>query len=272
MDEDKRDYLELGEIKSYLLDIMTSIDNFCIDNGLRYYLAWGSLLGAVRHEGFIPWDDDIDIWMPRPDYDRFVKVYSDGIYEFHSMETDSDWPLNFGKVCDRRFSAVDEFGKDFGLYIDVFPLDGESDDEREFAKHIRSVRRLERIWSNTVISSRLKVSMGYGVVKKCKILFAKAFHNIIGEERICRLLVNKTSKFDYEQSKMVCSVTDSKMMMEKSWFSDAVRAKFENRTFNIPIGADSVLKQLFGDYMVLPPVEQRVNHGLKVYRKTFHIS
>lgn len=68
---------------------LTIIDNFCIYNGLRYYLAWGLLLCAVRHECFIPWNDDIVIRMPRPDYDRFVTVYSDGIYEFHSMETDS---------------------------------------------------------------------------------------------------------------------------------------------------------------------------------------
>lgn len=105
-----------NEIKQNLLHLLEAIAGFCDEKGICYFLAWGTLLGAVRHKGFIPWDDDIDIWMPRPDYNRFVREFRHRTYVFRSMEKEADWPLCFGKVCDMNFQACDEFGHDYGLF------------------------------------------------------------------------------------------------------------------------------------------------------------
>ena len=119
--------LDINEIKQIELDILVNIAKFCDEYGLRYYLAGGTLLGAIRHKGFIPWDDDIDIIMPREDYIKFFKTYKSdcGFYKADSILNNADYWLQTGKVFDLRTIVINNNEKyQFNIWIDVFPTDG----------------------------------------------------------------------------------------------------------------------------------------------------
>ena len=122
------------ELKAIQLDLLQKTADFCKENGIRYYLCGGTLLGAIRHKGYIPWDDDIDISMPRPDYDRFISMFNkpENDYQVIDMSNNKKYGLPFAKVHDTR-TFVDElqYTKDqFGVYIDIFPIDGVGEDEQ----------------------------------------------------------------------------------------------------------------------------------------------
>ncbi len=143
------DILSLEEIKSFSLDILVFFDKYCSDNNLRYYLAFGTLLGAVRHRGFIPWDDDIDVYVPRPDYDRVIEQFKDpdGRYAAVSCFNDASYLYPFAKIVDRKIKSMTESGEigANGLGIDLFPLDGLPSDMDETE---RLFRRMNRRWYN----------------------------------------------------------------------------------------------------------------------------
>ena len=131
MDEESVKRLEINDIKDCSFQVLCRIDEVCRKHGIAYSLTGGTLIGAIRHQGFIPWDDDIDIMMPRPDYDRFVEIVRTGDYGFdlHCQEMDGNayW-YPFTKACHRdtvlKESAVRETGLSLGVYVDVFPVDG----------------------------------------------------------------------------------------------------------------------------------------------------
>lgn len=264
MDKSANGMLNPSEVKQGILNIMIAVDSFCRINGIKYSLAYGTLIGAVRHNGFIPWDDDIDIWMPRPDYNRFIKEFKHDTFVFHSMETDSDWPLIFGKVCDERYSAIDEFGKDFGLFVDIFPIDGLPDNDRTISAYYRKIRFLEKLWSNQVLTSRLTITSQMPLKKRCKILIARVLGMFVKKEHIIDSFVRASSKYDFNTASRCCVVTEGHFIFDKEAISEYTLLPFEGNSFMAAKGYDELLHSLFGNYMELPPVEQRINHGLKV--------
>ena len=121
-----RKYINVEELKHIQLDMLSDIAEFCEQNNIKYFLAYGTLIGAIRHKGYIPWDDDIDICMPRPDYDKFLSLYNkkDSAYKAVAFELDENYKLPFAKVNDTRTVMWETmYDQDvFGVYIDVFPL------------------------------------------------------------------------------------------------------------------------------------------------------
>ena len=120
------------EIHTYLLDILKAIDAFCTQNGIRYSMAYGTLIGAARHKGFIPWDDDIDLLMPRPDFERFISTFGkeeDARYRcIYRVNTPQEYYKHiFAKVHD-SWTELKQDKYRFGLYVDIFPVDGKPDD------------------------------------------------------------------------------------------------------------------------------------------------
>ena len=120
---------DIDTLHSHILQILLSVDRVCREHGIRYYCWAGTMLGAVRHHGFIPWDDDMDICMPRPDYDRFMFHASEWLpepLEALSIETSADFPGTFGKIVDSSTTLIERGHSDYvaGIYIDVFPIDG----------------------------------------------------------------------------------------------------------------------------------------------------
>lgn len=259
----KKDPIPSSELKRLQLSILDAVDDFCTQNRIRYYLAHGTLLGAVRHDGYIPWDDDIDIWMPRPDYERFM----DSFRSDHSpclraidFKHDKTYRLPFGKVHDIR-TVIDEdlYDEDaYGVFIDVFPLDGYSGTHQ--IKKGRFLRKLLNV-------KRSKWSPARSCGKNCAMVVAKLFLSWLPTGAILRKMDSNAREIPYEEADklIVATIVDiDKAVFPAAAFSSNERHAFEGRSLPVPIGWDSVLQTLFGDYMTPPPPDKRTSTHLAV--------
>ena len=162
--------LGLKDIQRVSLDILKDVHAFCISNGINYSLAYGTMLGAVRHKGFIPWDDDIDIIMPRPDYERFKKSFKSS--KGNVLVTEDESYIAFSRVCDTQRTMTGKSlwpwsKKELGLWIDIFPLDAVENDKQMFHDKIQ---RLESLSTKQIKARNAKVcpSMSFGVIQNLK--------------------------------------------------------------------------------------------------------
>lgn len=259
--------IDNSQIKPMLLDIMADVDKFCSSNNIRYYLISGTLLGSIRHDGFIPWDDDIDIWMPRPDYDRFLKEYTHPYYKVISSSTDKAYPLDYAKVHDDR-TIIKERGGDgnWGISIDIFPLDG-FPTEKAGRALFEKTKRLRRLVANQRFTRKGTIQASNGMVKNISIAVGRIVHPFISFNKLMLKMDRLMKSYDYESSPYCsclcwrCLIFSKKMLGNKTH-------RFENKEFRIPEDYDSVLKIIFGDYMTLPPEEKRTSlHGTVAYWK-----
>ncbi len=263
--------LSLEENKQFQLDILKNVAEFCDENGLRYFLAYGTLIGAVRHKGFIPWDDDIDIQMPRPDYDIFIRTYKNDIYKAIAPAEDMS-KHSVVKVIDTRTIKCEKgikykTGKELGIDIDVFPLDGQPECEKEFKKYYKKKQRLLKYFHYTIFDIK-RLSL------KAKIasFLSRTYANLLNAKNIMKKIAKINKKFSYESCKYI-GATDSlynsiNNRNPKEWYNDTVNMEFEGCEFKAPVGYDEILKKMYGDYMALPPKEKQVtHHSNKVYLK-----
>ena len=258
--------LSIKDIQSISLDILSDIHQFCMENGIRYSLAYGTLIGAIRHKGFIPWDDDADIMMPRPDYIRFCQTFKSSRFRVIS-EYDADSYIQYARVYDAKdtlFTSYSPRSKNYqgGVWIDVFPLDGAEEDYDAFVNRSKKLCKL-RIWQ--VRFRDAKADLSKVEDKKLKLrLIAKRIVYLNG---IFLKLVNKKmsslgQKIPYGQTKYwsdFMSIDDSYNWEYQALedFQDTILVPFEDRELCICTGYDRVLRQYYGDYMQLPPEEKR---------------
>jgi len=262
--------LSAQELKVLQLSMLKEIDDYCQRNGLSYFLTYGTLIGAIRHSGFIPWDDDIDILMPRPDYEKFIKTYEAPGSFVMSDAQDHNYQYLFAKVSDRKTILVEDTSKkaDIGAYIDVFPLDGLPDSEKESINHIKKKAFFIKLFE----IKRLKVCSSYRAVYKSVLLVIfKLFLLPIPYRCIVNKIKSIMTKYSYQDSQNVVEMIFAKpdRIVPKTLFSSAIKWKFEDSLMNIPVGYDEYLKSIYGNYMDLPPENQRVtHHRFKIFWKT----
>ena len=265
--------LTLKEIQSQSLEILQAVHDFCMAQGIKYSLAYGTLIGAIRHKGFIPWDDDIDIILPRPDYERFVRTFSAPGLGIIS-EKDPDYFLNYCRVFDTEKTfckTILPVGKDYkgGVWIDVFPADGVSDDFEAFR---RNVVQYKKIWMLQLryryAQATLKDIFRTCGIKDLCILLAiklsgqgkKRLRKVNGEVRGNAAQIPYGSTAHWSQLEVLDDGVRNYQLCED--FEETVDALFEGRTFKIMKGYDRVLRNIYGDYMQLPPEDQRQpKHG-----------
>lgn len=264
--------LSLKEIQLAELDILLEFDRICRENNLKYSLAGGTLLGAIRHKGFIPWDDDIDVCMPRPDYEKLIKCFQSSCSDIDRFILTSDrgekaeYP--FAKILDRKIS-INEVGalETKNLWIDIFPIDGFPNNLSEIKKILKKA-----IFYRCIISyTKLLNFNGYkGSHGKIIFLIRKRIATIYGYSRAHRGLINLSQKNKYESSEFVGCVIwgiyGIGERMLKSEYEKSVEVEFEGRKFLAMSCWDSYLHGIYGDYMTLPPEEKRIVHGFKAYR------
>lgn len=252
--------IDLEERKKIQLEILCNVHNFCVENNITYFLSSGTLIGAIRHKGYIPWDDDIDIAMPRPDYDRFFKIYSAPHYRAKNLDIDKDWINILGKVYDTRTVLKERFinYKEIGVNIDVLPLDGLPNNCMQRYFHLKKISCFTYLIGKKQFDPRYSCSR----VKK---IYNYLFRFILAFVSVEYLLVKKNrliQKYAWDSSEMVSSLASGteRIPCKKIFFSSVERTLFEGSFFYIPIGYDSWLRLIFGNYMELPAVEERIPH------------
>lgn len=262
--------LSMAEIQTESLEILKKIDAICNECNFRYFLAYGTLIGAVRHNGFIPWDDDIDIWMPRSDYDSFIQYCEknkDSIRPFVLMSqyNNDKYPFGISRLVDTRFllDVKNEISYGLGLFVDIYPLDGAGDTEKEYQER---KKRASRYSSLCFLASRVSLEKGTTKELKKKILKIPAY--IYAKAKGTRYFLKKLEEISKERDYETCDYigcvvwgTDGvKAIFPKEWFQSWISHEFNGSYFRIPKDYDDVLKRLYGDYMKLPPAEKRVGH------------
>ena len=256
-----------ADLRVHMLDILQSIHDFCDEKGLRYYLAFGTLIGAVRHHGFIPWDDDIDIWMPRPDLEVLKAEFNHPHYKVLSAETDRSYPLDFVKAHDER-TLVEEDGGDgsWGIFVDIFPLDGVPG-EREWKKLCKKVGFIRHLVANQRFTYAYSLSARHGLKKNLSILAGRLMHPFLSLNRLLLAEDRIMKTYNYDSYDWFCDFTDLQPhLLNKNEFSDRVLLNFENRRFYAPKAYDKWLTILFGDYMTPPPPEKQISlHGIQAF-------
>lgn len=249
--------LSLDEIKKIELGILNYVVDICQNNELRYYLAYGTLIGAIRHQGFIPWDDDIDIVMPRPDYEKLLDIVADipnSCYSFLSSRDDS-YLYGFAKVYDNRTKIVDDSIEQIpklGIWLDIFPYDG-----------MTSKTSLNNQICYYLNKFRAAAIYRYFPKEKGANFISWKLCRIIGYRFFLRLYEWLCQVSSYDTSEYVGLISDKRDYHHRKCFESTIKVIFEGKEYNAPIGYDQILKTYYGDYMQLPPEEQRVSHHIK---------
>lgn len=256
----------LEKIKKIELDILRDIDKVCKKLNLTYYLCAGTLLGAVRHGGFIPWDDDIDIQMPRKDYNQFIEHAGELLTENHvvsSYFTEKEFIGDFFKVvdCKTKFVEISTRKRSItkGIYVDVFPIDGVPDNK--FSRSLRSFR---------ISLLKQRISNGYSIneLYKKRSLKGKFYNSISGlftffvsPEEATKKLNAFLSKRDYPDSKYVMVESKYKRLYDREIFGKPTLVMFEGLYFCAPSDIKGYLEKQYGkDYMTPPPLDKQISH------------
>lgn len=265
--------LTLKEIQQESLKILLDVHCFCEEKGIRYSLAYGTMIGAVRHKGFIPWDNDIDIFMPRPDYERFCQTYSSEAYATVS-EFDKDSYINFCHVYDKKKTIAytpRKIAKRFngGLWIDVFPMDGAPDDHDEFEK---KMLRMSFDWDRLMYLR--KAAWGIPEIrnsytkKEALVLafyyFCTPLNHIIN--RICKRLRKEAQLIPFGSTNhwtdySCIHIGDNNFHDVLDWQNIGYMT-FEGHQFRVLENYDAILRRRYGEYMQLPPEDERKPNGV----------
>ena len=264
--------LTLKEIHEVSVKILLDVHNFCEANNIRYSLAYGTMIGAVRHKGFIPWDNDIDIYMPRPDYVRFCHSYKSDRYSIIS-EYDEGCYLNFCRIYDDKETIADSphipaYGFDGGIRIDVFPMDGAPDDHDAFeAKMLHMGKYFNQVlYLRKAIGGPSHIKEAYGWKERCIL----AFYYYLTPTRYCLKKINEwlrkeAQEFPFGSTGRWTDYScihrgDNNFHKIEEW-NRIGYAEFEGHTFRMLEDYDAILRRRYGDYMQLPPIEQRKIKG-----------
>lgn len=266
--------IDINELKTIQMDILGAVHRFCVSHNIRYSLACGTMLGCARHKGYIPWDDDIDIYLLREDYNRLIDIFPDtleGHYKFACLERTSDYCIPFGKVYDDRtvFQESHAYTSYIGVNIDVFPVDAVPDNDDAWLRYDKK----RRFWQNLFglkIGGDIKVlrfhsdrSLLKNIGMSFRKLIVKILFSLISLRTFAKLLQRIAMKYDKKQSKRVfecCQGAFQKHPFPRSLFDDLRPMPFEGREFMAFADYDAYLTNGFGNWRELPPEEKRISH------------
>ena len=256
--------ITLEEQKKIQLKILDDVAQFCVSHNINYFLAYGTLLGAIRHKGYIPWDDDVDIIMPRPDYDKFMNSFdkvSGSKYSTLCEVRDKGYNCCFGKVHDSRTLFQEEYSRksSFGIFIDVFPFDGYSSPyQMKYCNFLTNLLKVKmNVWYN-----------GRSLIKNIVTYIGKFLLLPLPIRVILKRMDHNAKKLNFKESDKVCSFFGTQPIFDRELFEDFTYAQFENKKYRIPKKFEKVLTIEFGDYMKLPHEKDRVfRHHAKVWWK-----
>lgn len=274
----KEEKIELEKTQQIALDILRIVSKVCDEQELRYYLVFGTLIGAIRHKGFIPWDDDLDIMMPRPDHDAFVRYFMSHPERFPNLkiftpDNSPNYPYMITRVSDDRYRIVMDNEKPYGMgvFIDIYPYDGMGETWKEAVKFQRKGDRLSSFcfqasrnhFERGITKSIFRLIIKFPVFIVCK---------VIGKDFFQKKLRQLAGQKPYDSTKYVGNAVwgngGDVCIYERRLFEESIFVDFENEKFRAPVGYNEFLHHIYGDYMKLPPKkDQKPHHGYYVIKK-----
>ena len=252
----KKEPLTLRERQLEYLRILKELDRYCTEKNLSYYIGCGTLIGAVRHKGFIPWDDDLDVFIPRPDYMQLIRSYKSNEFSLHTIYNDKSHPHVFGRLCSGIVFSRFRKQKIYNFGIDLYVINGAPSSEQKQQKLIHDALRFVKKGKKLV---RLRNSL--------------ARRNLWPSKSLDFPLMNKTliaadkvfSRYDYEKSDYIWPFGGGRFITKKENYGKPQRIQFEDGMFPAPEKYHLVLSSAYGDYMTPPPEEMRHPYHGGVY-------
>lgn len=259
----------ITELQKRLLELLSWFHDFCVQHNLRYYILGGTFLGAVRHNGFIPWDDDADVGMPRPDYEKLIEIFKiqgsiDNYFFESTTSNDPNYLYTYGKLYDINTTLVEKLTKPFkrGIFLDVFPIDGVGNSIKEAKKYYKKIDRL-----NLVLTTRMvAVSKHRKIYKNMAILLMQIIPNMFIDNKKLALKIDEICKSkDYNTCSYVCNCASTyraKEIIEKKIIDTFTLYKFESIYLYGPENYEAYLEHIYGNWRCLPPKEKQItNHN-----------
>lgn len=263
--------LTLNEIKQTELQLLKIFNTFCRENNIRYFLSNGTLLGAVKYKGFIPWDDDVDVLVPREDYERLISSFkSNEKYQLFSFESNPDYRYPFAKLCDMSTRKIEHGmnnGVELGVDIDIFPLDLWDNDSDKAKREVKQIQNYMFCLGLTKLSKPDSINRIKRIIKALVMAAVKMF----GSKYFIRKIINVSNKKGQKESsycgcKIWC-IYGEREIIPAEVFAETVETEFEGENFPAPVGYDIYLRSLYGDYEIDPPAEkQKTHHSFVAYR------
>lgn len=260
--------IDIDGLRKIQIEILDAVSFFCKENNIHYWLDSGTLIGAVRHKGYIPWDDDIDIGMLREDYDKFSNLFNQKQtrYKFKSVTLDRNFLYPYGKVLDEStiLYEPDENGQKLSVNIDVFVYDNAPADD-ELVKKMYDQRDYYR--NCFLYQTKQRSPYGKGI-KSIPLILLTGIMRLLPSDYYVKKMERLTRKYSNQKTDIIGNFTGFvRFVCDKSVFDSFVDVEFEGRTYSAPAGYDQWLRAIYGNYMELPPIEKQVSHHLfKAYR------
>lgn len=257
--------LNIDEVKQIQLSILSKVASFCDKHELKYSIAAGTLIGAVRHKGYIPWDDDIDIMMPRQDYERLMSELNDDTLVVFNHNNYRKYNYPFAKIGQKNTKLVEldyDYSQYFGINIDVFPIDGFPESNNDIQRHRNRIIHYRRILS-LKLDSKL---VGRGVLRKTAIKIIRSFYSY---KYINKKITSIARSLPFGKTKFsgvsVWGYGDKEICPTNIYY-DYIDIEFEGLFFKAIADYDTYLTTVYGNYMKLPPEDQRVQtHNFVAY-------
>ena len=262
---------QIALFKKHVLKVAKAFDAFCTENELRYFAIAGTAIGALRHKGFIPWDDDIDFVMPRPDYEKFLEIAPQLLpkeYEVLSHRNNKEYHLQFAKMCDANTSLLVGLRCHcmMGAVVDIFPMDGLPDVDADgrktfFLKYLDKRNRAYYIRTHLLFTDYLRSLRRFDWKSICNQMCSDWNHLIKCNNDPYEECDSITMANPYDSAEYVAYFGTNhgpKMISPRIWFDSYYYAPFEDIQLRLPVGIDNYLRQVYGnDYMQLPPENKR---------------
>lgn len=268
--------LTFEEVRNIQIQLLFSLADYCESHSLRYSMAGGTLIGAVRHKGFIPWDDDVDVIMPRPDYESFLKEYNHANYSIAHYRNQKDHYHPFAKLYDDR-TITDLGTHSRSVYVDIFPIDAINDFDDYYIKdkEMHSVCHYLDHYRYFIIKQKNSncIIRLYKYLLWIKFLFKirgirQYIHSPYSKAKHCDAVLSSPPFGSTSLSASITGTYGEKEIMPTSSFLEYTTLPFEGRLLSCIKEYDTFLTLHYGDYMQLPPKKQQIaKHNLKYYWK-----